>query len=737
VRVRWLGLAAVVVAIGAGAASGTLSKPAVAAEAPAEYVEVQLNTGVTVEQLNPDGTPPTLHDQGYRHLPVPKGMTAKEYLAELRQRPDVIEAQASVRMRAATLPNDPYYSSVGANQAQYLEQIGAPAAWDLSTGSTQPIIAVVDSGSDLGHPDFEGRWWENPVDNGNDGIDRDNNGCVNDRYGCRFVTLSQVNQPVCGYTLGSSAPSNAVADDMGSSASNIGSHGTLVAGIIAAAGNNLQGVTGVAWNARIMTVKVLDCLGGGYPFDVGSGIEYAVRNGAKVINVSIEDDGPSGAASSPKLRAAVEVAQNAGVIIVAAAGNHTQPSDPVGTRYPAAYTEFPNVIAVGASDNLNGNSWASYSNYGPAVDFAAPGNRIASTVRSNLGLPNPYGYADGTSFSAPLVTGMFALMMSRNSRLTATEYIAIARAAATPVEPAPHGQNWAGSGLINIGAAVARVPMSLSGSPLRDWRDVPAGTVVEAFIDGSLCGSTQSVSFGLVGRYELRVKSNLEQPTCGQPGKNVQLVIAGAPATPTIPWGGQNEDLGLIDRDVSSVSPPPGGIVVQTLNGAWSNIAHLEPDGQLPGAVSSLPTPWNSIFKWDPLKKILDRPGAYLRFFRGVPSFASDLPVIRQYDAYWVDAPPTPMGSINPNPQTGRTIQLKAGWNNFVYTGTSREVGDALSSVGNRYKQVLQYDNGAGAWLSHLPEHAENQRYLNDFGGLFTLKVYWVLATEDVTLVMN
>ena len=733
---RWLGLAALVVVLGTGAASGSLSKAAVA-DAPAEYVDVQFNTGVTIEQLNPDGSSPTLEEQGFRHLPVPKGMTAVEFVAELQKRPDVLRAGQSVKVRAATLPNDPSYSGQGANQAQYLEQIGAPSAWDLTTGSNQIIVAVVDSGTDLSHPDLAGRLWENPVDNRSDGMDRDGNGCVNDRYGCRFVALNQANLGACGYTSGSSAPSNAVMDDMGTSGSNIGSHGTLVAGAIGAAGNNGLGVTGVAWNVRIMTVKVLDCNGKGEAYDVAAGIQYAVKSGARLINVSIETVGPSGTPISEPLRAAVQAAQNAGVIVVASSGNHLKPGDPVGATYPAAFTEFPNMIAVGASDNLNGNSWAPYSNYGPALDFAAPGNRIASTVRTDLGLEFPYGRADGTSFSAPLVSGMFALMMSRNSRLTAAEYIAIARSAATPVEPAPHGQNWAGSGLINIGAAVARVPMSISGSPLRDWIDVPPGTTVEAFIDGSLCGSTQSVSFGLVGRYELRVKSNAEQPTCGQPGKTVQLVIGGAPAQPTIPWGGANEDIGLIDKDVSSVSPPPGGIVVQTLNGEWSNIAHLEPEGQLPGAVSSLPTPWDSIFKWDPLKRLLDRPGAYLRFFRGVPSFASDLPVIRQYDAYWVDAPPTPMGSINPKPQPGRTIELKTGWNNFVYTGTSREVGDALGSIADKYTQVLQYDNGTGTWLSHQPELAQNQRYLNDFGGLFTLKVYWVLVTEDAALTMN
>lgn len=195
--------------------------------------------------------------------------------------------------------------------------------------------------------------------------------------------------------------------------------------------------------------------------------------------------------------------------------------------------------------------------------------------------------------------------------------------------------------------------------------------------------------------------------------------------------------MGLRDRDVSSVSPPPGALVVQSLSGGWANIAHLEPAGQLPGAVAGLPTPWTSIFKWDPAKATLGSLGAYLRFFRGAPSFASDYPVISQYDAYWVDAPPPNIASLNPLPAPGRTIQLKAGWNNFTYTGTSRSVDDALKSVRGRWSQVLQYDNPGGRWLSHLPVTATHPRILNDFGGLFTLKVYWVLMETDATLVME
>jgi len=329
---------------------------------------------------------------------------------------------------------------------------------------------------------------------------------------------------------------------------------------------------------------------------------------------------------------------------------------------------------------------------------------------------------------------MFALMISRNSRLPATDLIQIARDAATPAPEAAHGQNWAGAGIINIGAAVARVPMTVEGAPLRDWKDVPPGTPVEGIIDGVSCGSTLSDSFGLIGRYTLRVKAAAEAPGCGQPGKTVQIFVGGAPAVPTIPWGAPNEDLGLRSKDVSSVSPPPGALVVQTLNGGWANIAHLEPGGQLPGAAAGLPTPWTSIFKWDPMKSTVGFAGGYLRFFRGVPGYASDYPQVNQYDAYWVDAPATNMASPNPNPPLGRTIQLKAGWNNFTYTGQSRAVADALESVSGKYEQVLQYDNASGEWASHVPGLP---RFQNDFGGLFTLKVYWVLMKEDGELVMD
>jgi len=145
VRTRWLGLAVLVLAVGAGAVTELRSRPAAAAH-PDSYVSVHFDTGRTIEQLNSDGSMPTLEQMGFRSLPVPEGMTADEYVEQLRNSSNVISAQKSVPVAAARIPNDSYYSS---NQAAYLSLLGAPQAWDVSTGSNSVIVAVLDSGMDL------------------------------------------------------------------------------------------------------------------------------------------------------------------------------------------------------------------------------------------------------------------------------------------------------------------------------------------------------------------------------------------------------------------------------------------------------------------------------------------------------------------------------------------------------------------------------------------------------------
>jgi hypothetical protein len=279
--------------------------------------------------------------------------------------------------------------------------------------------------------------------------------------------------------------------------------------------------------------------------------------------------------------------------------------------------------------------------------------------------------------------------------------------------------------------------MTINGSALNDWRDTAAGIDVKASIDGQTCGTTVTTLFAQQSRYEMRVKADSEQPGCGAPGRTVQLSIGGVPAQPTFTWGGQNQDLALANRDISTVSPPPGAIVVQTLNGHWSNVAHLDPSGSLPGAAPSLPSPWSTIYKWDPEKLVLEAPGGFARFILDAPHYVNDYSSAQTYDAYWVNAPAASPGFINPNPPPGRQVTLNAGWNNFTYTGTSREVSDALSSIAGTYTEVLQYDNATETWLLYAPGLTPARRFLNDFGGLFKLKVYWIYMTGPATLTMN
>jgi subtilisin family serine protease len=725
---RWMTflLALLAICLGGPAVSHAQTPPQDTATVVVQYASKR------VQAQTEEGNPPSLEDQGYRTLAVPEGESPERFLQSLRADPDVLHAEFDAVAHAAAVPNDPLYTG---SQELYLSKINVPAAWDLTTGSPAVVVAVLDTGTDLSHPDLAGRLWENANDADNDGIDDDGNGCVDDRYGCRFMDLTQARAQACSYTT--EDRTGAVIDDHGRFGAPDHSHGTQVAGIIGAAGNNGQGVTGVAWNVKLMTVKVLDCgvfgqAPAGRLANVAQGIDYARRMGAQVINLSLSTP------ADPEfdiavVRQAIRDAEQAGVIVVAATGNHSPASSNVGVGYPAAYTEYANVIAVGGS-NLAGR-WVPTSNYGPPVDFAAPEQGIATTVRTSVGFESAYGSVpDGTSFAAPLVTGMFALMAGRNPNLAMADYLKIARDAATPVEPAAHGQNWAGAGLINVGGAVERVPLSIGGVALLDWKDAPAGTEVRATVGGIDCGSTVVQAFGPIAQYALRVRPEAEQPGCGAPGRQVVFLIGSLAAQPAITWGGRDEPIGLTNRDILAVSPGPGATVVQPLNGAWSNVALLEPGGRLPNVLSNLASPWTQLLRWSPDKTVLADPGAYEHFSTGVPEYVNDLVNVSQYDPVWINAAAANMTANNPNPPPGRTVELRAGWNSVVYTGTTKSVPEALAGLEPRYTQVLQYDNAARAWRSYLPGR---MRYLNDFGGMFQLQVYWIFMTEPGTLIMN
>jgi subtilisin family serine protease len=329
---------------------------------------------------------------GVSEVTVNPDVSMDEAASRYRSLSEVEYAEPNIIFHTQMTPNDPLYSG---RQQWYYDLIGAPRAWDIEMGQPNVIIAILDTGVDVTHPDLSGNIWTNPNEIPGNGIDDDGNGCVDDVHGCNFAEQSAV----CA--AGASVPNGDVSDENG--------HGTFVAGIAAAEGNNGIGVIGMAPNARIMPVKVLDCQGSGTALAATPGLLYAAKSGAKVINLSFGAD-----QDSATLSAAIGIVHDTyGVTIVAAAGNSGQGQ----VSFPARDSR---VIAVSASDHQNPDSKASFSNWGPEVSVSVPGVDITSTVPSTACggewaclNGQPYAMGTGTSFSAPLVAGAAALILSK------------------------------------------------------------------------------------------------------------------------------------------------------------------------------------------------------------------------------------------------------------------------------------------------------------------------------------
>jgi subtilisin family serine protease len=253
------------------------------------------------------------------------------------------------------------------------QAIGAHEAWTQSQGSGA-LVAILDSGVQLDHPDLADSLWTNPGEVPGNGKDDDGNGFVDDVYGANMFTNN-----------------GDVSDDEG--------HGTHVAGIIAARAGNGIGGSGLAPKSRIMAVKVLDANRSGNSTLLARGIRYAIDEGAKILNVSINGD-----STTSDLTAALHYATDKGATIVASSGNNSRNLD-LTPSYPASSAE-PSVLSVTASDP--GGALASFANTGlSSVDLAAPGEMILSTARGS-----GYENRSGTSMAAPYVAGALALLSS-------------------------------------------------------------------------------------------------------------------------------------------------------------------------------------------------------------------------------------------------------------------------------------------------------------------------------------
>lgn len=311
---------------------------------------------------------------------------ADAVLARLRRDPNIEFAERDYLAEAALTPNDPQV--VNGNE-WHLAKIQAPAAWDIATGDSNTVVAVLDSGVNAAHPDLASRM-----------------------------------VPGYDFVWGDADP----ADDFG--------HGTAVAGVVVAAGNNGIGVAGVAFNARVMPVKVMNSSGFAAYSAIAQGIRYAVDRGARVVNISI-----AGTSASATLQDAINYAWSSNVVIVAAAGNNGN-STPL---YPAACSNVVAVSATAADDSL-----ASFSNFGTHIALAAPGNNIWTTTRD---LATGYSAWNGTSFASPVVAGAAALMCSAKPALTSAQLVSLLKQSADDLGATGSDPSF-GAGRVNVSRAV-------------------------------------------------------------------------------------------------------------------------------------------------------------------------------------------------------------------------------------------------------------------------------------------
>lgn len=355
-----------------------------------------------------------LGDPNLFHVRVPESIGVERALSLIRSCPLVEYAEVNFKVHLDVIPADTYFSSLwgldnGGDQGGTIDaDIDGPEAWEINTGSSEVIVAIIDTGIDYNHVDLDANIWMNSSESGEykaDGIDNDGNGYIDDWVGWDFnrgyaPPYHEDNDPMDDY------------DDPTVPGGAENYHGTHVAGIVGAEGNNGTGVTGVCWDVKLMALKIFDWRGDGEAADAIHAIDYAIAAGANIINASWH------LPYSAALFSAIDRAQTSGILFVAAAGNSSKNND-IYPHYPSGY-DLDNIISVLSTDY--DDVLSGFSNYGQySVDIGAPGGTDADQESYNIFSTkrgNDYQYHAGTSMAAPYVSGVAALLWSQRPGLS-------------------------------------------------------------------------------------------------------------------------------------------------------------------------------------------------------------------------------------------------------------------------------------------------------------------------------
>jgi len=409
----WIALALVAAALAlAGLAPNALSQSSEELPYEPDQILVKPKAGATeedlmqVEGINGPAGEETIPGTSIEVAEVPEGRSVGETLDLYRASPDVESAEPDTKMyleqsTVPILPDDPDFGlqhglhNTGETGGAPDADIDAPEAWSVTAGSPQAVVAVIDQGVNIDHPDLDGNVWTNPDEVSDNGVDDDNNGYVDDVHGWDFVNKD-----------------NTLYDQEDEDYEK--SHGTHVAGIVAAEGNNGLGGVGVAHGARIMPLKVSSPTGISASRVIAA-LRYASGEGVRISNNSYGclQSTPTSPCYNSLLAEEIRKADAAGHLFVSSSGNEAKDTD-VTAHYPSGY-DSPNVVSVASTDE--NDRLAVGSNYGAAsVDLAAPGTNIWSTTPDFF-----FDYRSGTSMAAAHVAGAAALMESEYPDLGHTE----------------------------------------------------------------------------------------------------------------------------------------------------------------------------------------------------------------------------------------------------------------------------------------------------------------------------